>query len=45
MQRWRPCFTDGTHNFQVQENSGSEKPLIPSSLSLELYVMLEKPLW
>lgn len=37
-QRWRPCLTDGTHNFQVQENSGSEKPLTPSSLSLELYV-------
>lgn len=38
MQTWRPCLTDGAHNFQVQENSGSEKPLTPSSLLLELYV-------
>lgn len=38
MQRWRPCLTDGAHDFQVQENSGSEKPLTPSSLLLELYV-------
>lgn len=38
MQRWRHCLTDGAHNFQVQEHSGSEKPSTPSSLSLELYV-------
>lgn len=38
MRRWRYCLTDGAHNFQVQENSGSEKPSTPSSLSLELYV-------
>lgn len=38
MQRWRPCLTDGAHDFQVQEKSGSEKPLTHSSLLLELYV-------